>query len=75
MCRWRHKPRRRQKNKLKSFAAGLLMISLAVPTAFATDAMPVAQQNALVQKYCAVCHTDAAKDGALSLPHFDAIEW
>jgi hypothetical protein len=34
--------------------------------------MPVAQQNALVQKYCAVCHTDAHSNGGLSLEHFDA---
>lgn len=35
--------------------------------AVASEAMPAAQQNALVQKYCAVCHTDASKDGGLSL--------
>ena len=35
-------------------------------------AMPAAEQNALVKKYCAVCHTDAAKNGGLSLQHFDA---
>ncbi len=34
--------------------------------------MPAQQQNALVQKYCAVCHTDAHRDGGLSLEHFDA---
>ncbi len=34
--------------------------------------MPVAQQNALVGKYCAVCHTDAIPNGGLSLQHFDA---
>jgi len=34
--------------------------------------MPVAQQNALVQKYCAVCHEDAHRNGGLSLQHFDA---
>ena len=34
--------------------------------------MPVAQQNALVQKYCAVCHTDASQNGGLTLQHFDA---
>ena len=34
--------------------------------------MPTAQQNALVQKYCAVCHTDAVRNGGLSLEHFDA---
>ena len=38
----------------------------------ASDLMPVAQQNALVQKYCAVCHTDAARNGGLTLEHFDA---
>ena len=40
--------------------------------AMANDAMPVAQQNALVQKYCAVCHTDAQRNGGLSLERFDA---
>jgi len=35
-------------------------------------AMPPAQENALVQKYCTVCHTDAIPGGGLSLQHFDA---
>jgi len=47
--------------------------SLANP-ARAADLMPPAQQNALVRKYCAVCHTDAAKNGGLSLEHFDAAQ-
>src|SRR5688572_6037985 len=34
--------------------------------------MPVARQNALVQKYCAVCHDDTHMNGGLSLQHFDA---
>jgi hypothetical protein len=34
--------------------------------------MPAAEQNALVKKYCAVCHTDTAKNGGLSLEHYDA---
>ena len=34
--------------------------------------MPAAQQNALVKKYCAVCHTDGHLNGGLSLEHFDA---
>src|SRR5215813_3123410 len=34
--------------------------------------MPVEQQNALVHKYCAVCHDDAHRNGGLSLQHFDA---
>ncbi len=33
--------------------------------------MPVAQ-NALVQTYCLVCHTDTHRNGGLSLEHFDA---
>jgi len=36
--------------------------------------MSFAQQNALIGKYCAVCHTDAAKNGGLSLEHFDAAQ-
>lgn len=35
-------------------------------------AMPVAEQNALVTKYCAVCHTDTSMSGGLSLQHYDA---
>jgi hypothetical protein len=35
-------------------------------------AMPAAEQNALVKKYCAVCHTDAERSGGLSLEHYDA---
>ena len=53
--------------------AGLFCF-VAVPQAFADAAMPVAQQNALVQKYCAVCHRDASGRGGLSLEHFDAAE-
>ena len=34
--------------------------------------MPIAQQNELVARYCAACHTDAARNGGLSLQHFDA---
>ncbi len=34
--------------------------------------MPASDQNALVQQYCAVCHTDAARNGGLSLQHYDA---
>jgi hypothetical protein len=35
-------------------------------------AMPASEQTALVKKYCAVCHTDVAKNGGLSLEHYDA---
>lgn len=40
----------------------------------AAEPMPASRQNALVQKYCAVCHTDAARNGGLSLEHFDAAQ-
>jgi hypothetical protein len=41
-------------------------------TAGATVEMSVAEQNALVRRYCAVCHDDASRNGGLSLQHFDA---
>lgn len=40
--------------------------------AMASATMPVDQQNALVQKYCGVCHSDATPQGGLSLQGFDA---
>src|SRR5271170_536036 len=51
---------------------GWMVGSLAVSVAVATGAMPASQQNAVVQKYCAVCHNDAHLNGGLSLEHFDA---
>lgn len=36
--------------------------------------MPPAQQSELIHHYCAVCHTDAAKNGGLSLEHYDAAQ-
>jgi hypothetical protein len=36
--------------------------------------MPTAEQNALVQKYCAVCHSDALMVGGFSLQHFDTAQ-
>jgi len=38
----------------------------------AADIMPYAQQNAVVKKQCASCHTDALMYGGLSLEHYDA---
>jgi hypothetical protein len=48
----------------------LLWVSISV--AATNDPMPPAQQNAMIQKYCAVCHTDALPNGRLTLQHFDA---
>ena len=55
-----------------ALATALIGGSPAVPDAVASSSMPVAQQNALLQKYCAVCHNDAHRNGGLSLQHFDA---
>src|SRR5215469_6621544 len=49
-----------------------LTIWVAAISAPVWAAMPAVEQNALVEKYCVVCHTDAAKNGGLSLQHYDA---
>ena len=60
-------------NSIKcGLVAGLAVCAAGAPAALASNAMPVAQQNELVGKYCAVCHTDAIPNGGLSLQHFDA---
>ena len=61
----------------KTICAAAILAGVAIPAtnascATATDFMPATQQNALVEKYCAVCHTDAFPNGRLSLQHFDA---
>lgn len=56
-------------------ACGLLLpaaMMTILSGAFAAERMPAPQQTALVQKYCAVCHTESAKNGGLSLQHYDA---
>jgi len=58
-----------------TIAAGVLLGSPAwVPVAMAADAVSVQQQNRLVQKHCAVCHNDAARNGGLSLEGFDTAQ-
>lgn len=47
-------------------------VALWLAPAMASAMMPADQQNALVQKYCAVCHTNANPQGGLSLQKFDA---
>lgn len=42
--------------------------------ATAAERLSSGEQNGLVQKYCAVCHTDAARNGGLSLQHYDSAE-
>ena len=50
----------------------LLIVSPSASPASAAEALPVTEQNALVQKHCAVCHNDRAMNGGLSLQRFDA---
>lgn len=54
------------------FAYWIIGAVSGLATAFAAEPMPAAQQNGLVRQYCAVCHTDSARNGGLSLEHFDA---
>ena len=50
----------------------IYILVLLVPGGIAAAALPPTAQTALVKKYCAVCHTDAASNGGLSLEHYDA---
>ena len=52
----------------------IISIALATGLAQASDALPIARQNELVKTYCAVCHTDASRNGGLTLQHFDAAQ-
>src|SRR5689334_14749578 len=49
------------------------LAGLIVPLPLGAE-MPVKRQNELVQRHCAVCHTDAARNGGLTLQHFDAAD-
>jgi hypothetical protein len=60
--------------ELTARAIAFLTIALPAVAAATGGVMPIAQQNALVHKYCAVCHTDAARNGGLSLQHYDATQ-
>src|SRR3954469_25523011 len=51
-----------------------LAFAVAVPASWAGDAMPVAQQNLLVQKYCAACHDDVKMVAFFSLQHYDVAD-
>lgn len=54
---------------------GVLLSSLLLVSSVpAADTMPVEQQNSLVRKHCAVCHSDRAQNGGLTLQHFNAAD-
>jgi hypothetical protein len=57
-------------NKLLMAASAFAISGCFVLTA--QQLMPVATTNALVHKYCEVCHDDAHLNGGMSLEHFDA---
>ena len=55
----------------------LWLTAVLSPLASAVSAAPPItpeQQNTLVHKYCAVCHTDAVRNGGLSLQHYEAAQ-
>lgn len=52
----------------------IAIVCLVAAPAGAAELMPTGKQNVLIQKYCAVCHTNAARNGGLSLEHFDAAQ-
>jgi hypothetical protein len=52
----------------------LLFVLAAVPAGGAESLLPIDRQNALVEKYCAVCHTDPPANGGLSLLGFDVAQ-
>ena len=51
-----------------------VIIAGSLASAVAAEDLSPVQQNSLVRTYCAVCHTDAAKNGGLSLQHYDAAQ-
>lgn len=56
----------------RQFSFGILAVMMTGASALRADPLPAEHQTALVHKYCAVCHTDAARNGGLSLEHYDA---
>jgi len=63
---------------MKRFVAGVAFSALAIVSASAQTAngttplnMPVAAQQALVNKYCAGCHNDKLKSGGFSWSKID----
>ena len=55
------------------FAVGLSLSLVAhAEQAGSPVSLTILEQNAIVQKYCAVCHDDIHRNGGLSLQHFDA---
>src|SRR6267378_2753292 len=61
-------------NSASRYLGVLFAVLVMTIPALSAELMSPGQQTALVQKYCAVCHTDAAKNGGLSLEHFKVAE-
>jgi hypothetical protein len=61
-------------NSHAGLLAAIVAGCLVAAPATAAGLMPATEQNALVAKYCAVCHTEASNNGGLSLEHFDAAQ-
>jgi cytochrome c553 len=52
-------------------ATWVVINSITADRASVGNSMPLAQQDALVKKYCVVCHNDRKLVGGMSLEHFD----
>ena len=59
-------------NRLYGASVRLLLAAVSLAAARGQESMPAAQQNAVVQKYCGSCHSDALMFGGMSVEHFDA---
>jgi hypothetical protein len=69
------KARKRMKHQIITIGLAAVLSLCSAARAAETKAaeiMPFAQQNAVVKKQCASCHSDALMYGGLSLEHFDA---
>lgn len=56
----------------RGWSAVLFAAAMAGAPALHASTISPERQTALVMKYCAVCHSDAVRNGGLSLQHYDA---
>jgi hypothetical protein len=56
----------------RATSAFFMTVSLSCGVGQAADLMRAADENAVVQKYCGTCHSDALMYGGMSVQHFDA---
>jgi hypothetical protein len=57
-----------------ALCGGLVARSPAAMAAQPAESSSLAEQNLIVQRHCAVCHNDSARNGGLSLQYFDTTQ-